>query len=251
MSLPKVIVGGLAVLVIAAVAAGAGWWFLIREDAKPKTNSQEITEDLKTAVATSAASTAESGETPAATGGALAFEIAPEQSTASYFAGETLANVGLPSTAQGTTSEVAGTIYLTEDGLELDAENPTVVTVGLTNLKSDQDRRDNRVREALGTSTFTTATFTVTSVSGVDTSLAPEEEHTFQMTGILDLHGVEKEVTWEVKARREGNIMTALATITVLYADFDITPPDIAGFVSVEDDVTLQLDIVATQVSAT
>lgn len=40
--------------------------------------------------------------------------------------------------------------------------------------------------------------------------------------------------------------MTALATITIFYTDFDITKPDIGGFVSVEDDVTLQMDIVAT-----
>ncbi|HLB23288.1 MAG TPA: YceI family protein, partial [Dehalococcoidia bacterium] len=82
-------------------------------------------------------------------------------------------------------------------------------------------------------------------------SLSADQEHTFQMTGMLDLHGVQKEVTWEVKARREGNIMTALATITFLYADFNITAPSIGGFVSVEDDVTLQMDIVATQASAT
>jgi polyisoprenoid-binding protein YceI len=246
MSLPKIVVGGLVVLVVAVVAAGAGWWVFIREDAKPRTSSQVITEELKTAVATSVA---QAGETPAAAGGTLAFQIVPEQSTASYYAGETLASVGLPSTAQGTTNEIEGTIYLTEDGLALHPENPTVVTVGLTNLTSDQERRDNRVRDALQVSAYPAATFTVTGVSGVDASLPAEEEHTFQMTGILDLHGVQKEVTWEVKARREGDIMTALATVTVLYADFGITPPNIAGFVSVEDDVTLQMDIVATQAS--
>ncbi|MBI5288817.1 MAG: YceI family protein, partial [Chloroflexi bacterium] len=164
-------------------------------------------------------------------------------------AGETLASVGLPSTAQGTTNEIEGTIYLAEDGFALDPDNPTVVTVTLTGLKSNQDRRDTRVQGALETNNFPEATFTVTGVSGVDAALPADQEHTFQMTGILDLHGVQNEVTWEVKARRDGNIMTALATVTFLYDDFDITPPNIAGFVSVEDDVTLQLDIVATQAS--
>jgi polyisoprenoid-binding protein YceI len=65
------------------------------------------------------------------------------------------------------------------------------------------------------------------------------------MTGVLDVHGVEKEVTWEVEARREGDVITALATTTFLYADFGVTAPSIGGFVSVEDDVTLQMQIIA------
>ncbi|MBI5290183.1 MAG: hypothetical protein HY873_14515, partial [Chloroflexi bacterium] len=88
--MPKIVAGTLALLVIAAVVGGVGWWFFVREDAKPKTNSQEITEDLKTAVATvvgstavAQATTAEGGETPAASGGGLTFEIVPERSTAS------------------------------------------------------------------------------------------------------------------------------------------------------------------------
>ena len=56
------------------------------------------------------------------------------------------------------------------------------------------------------------------------------------LTGKLDLHGVQKEVTWEVKALREGDVITALATLNILYADFNITPPNIAGFVSVEEE---------------
>jgi|CXWL01.1.fsa_nt_gi polyisoprenoid-binding protein YceI len=251
--MPKVVINGIAVLVIAAVAVGAGWWFFIREDAEPKTNSQVITDDLKTAVATAAAkstavtaATRPAEETPASPGG-LAFEIIPEQSEATYLAGETLASVGLPSTAQGETKEIAGAIFLTADGFDLDPTNETKFTVQLASLKTDQDRRDNRVREALEVVKFPIATFVATAVSGVDQSLPIEQEHAFQMTGLMTLHGVEKEVMWEVKARREGDILTALATITILYADFGITKPDIGGFVSVEDDVTLQMDIVATQ----
>lgn len=232
---------------VAVVAVAAGWWFLIREDAEPKTNSQTITDELKTEVATSVANTpAATGETPAATGNALAFVIVPQQSEATYLAGETLANVGLPSTAEGATQEIAGTLYVTADGYGLDTSNESKVTVQLANLKTDEDRRDNRVREALEVTTYPEATFVVTGVSDIDTSIPLEQERTFQMTGIMTLHGVEKEVTWEVKARRDGDIMTALATINILYADFGITPPEVAGFVSVEDNVTLQMDIVAT-----
>jgi hypothetical protein len=41
-------------------------------------------------------------------------------------------------------------------------------------------------------------------------------------------------------------VFTALATTTFRYDEFGITPPNIAGFVSVEDEVTLQVSIVAT-----
>ena len=247
----KIPLGAVAVLVIAIVAAGAGWWFLIREDAKPKTNSQVITDELKTAVATSAVNTPAATSTAGAvaSGSGLTFTIVPEQSEATYLAGETLASLGVPSTAKGLTKEIAGTLYLAEDGWDLDPDNETKITVQLTNLKSDQDRRDNRVRAALGVATFPEATFVATGVSGVDETLAIDQEHTFQLTGIMTLHGVEKEVTWEVKARRDGAILSALATIKIAYADFGITPPSIGGFVSVEGDVTLQLDIVATQAS--
>lgn len=49
-------------------------------------------------------------------------------------------------------------------------------------------------------------------------------------------------------ARRDANLITALATITFKYADFNIPLLNIAGFVSVKDSVTLQVQIVAEQV---
>jgi hypothetical protein len=62
---------------------------------------------------------------------------------------------------------------------------------------------------------------------------------------MMDLHGVQKEITWEVKAKREGSVITALATVNFLFADFGIPVLNVANFVSVEDDVTLQVRIVA------
>lgn len=58
---------------------------------------------------------------------------------------------------------------------------------------------------------------------------------------------MQKEVTWDVKAKRDGNVLTALATVNFKYSDFGVTAPNIAGFVSVEEDVTLQVQVTAQQ----
>jgi polyisoprenoid-binding protein YceI len=245
------LVGGALAVIAVAVIAGASWWFFIREDNELKTNAPDIPSDLVQATATAGAS--DGAETPAAAetpsssgGGGQAFTIISERSEAAYFADEELASLGVPSTAKGATKDITGTFYLTEDGLDLDPSQESSFTVDLTTITSNESRRDNRVQnDALQTSQFPTATFTATSVTGYDPAIPEGEEQTLALTGMMDLHGVQKELTWELKARRQGDVITALATVNFLYADFDITPPNIAGFVSVADDVTLQVEVVA------
>jgi polyisoprenoid-binding protein YceI len=65
------------------------------------------------------------------------------------------------------------------------------------------------------------------------------------LTGTLDLHGVQREVTWDVKARREVNVISALATPTVAFSDFGITPPTFAKLVSIDEEATLQIQLIA------
>ncbi len=231
---------GVPVLVVVAIAAVAAvWWFAIREDNKLATNAPDIPSELVNPTAGATASA------PGSDDGAQTYVIMPDRSEAAYFADETLARIGLPSTAKGATSAIEGQFHLTEDEFTLDASQLSQFTVDLTTIKSNEGMRDNRVQGALETGTFPTATFTVTSVSGVDSSLPDADEHSFQITGMLDLHGVQKEVTWDVKARRDGNLMTALATVNFRYEDFNIPVLNIGGFVSVEEDVTLQVQIVA------
>lgn len=238
----KLVAGGLAAVAIVAVAAAAAWWFFVREDDELATAPPEIPGELVQATATPVA-----GTDPTAVGGSAGVEyrVVAESSEAAYFADEELASVGIPSTAKGATNAITGSFFLTSDSWQLHPSQQSTFTVDLTTLSSDEDRRDNRVQEALETSAFPSATFTVRSITGVDSTLPPEQEQTFQMTGILDLHGVEREIAWQVEARREGNVITALATTTFFFADFEITPPNIGGFVSVEDDVTLQMQIIA------
>jgi polyisoprenoid-binding protein YceI len=238
MTLPRILLGSVIAIVLLIVAVSAGWWFFVREENELATSAPDIPSDLVDPTS--------SASTPSATEGAVTFVIIPDRSGAAYFADEQLASLPLPSTAKGATNDIEGEFHVSEDGYALDPSGTSQFTVDLTTLTSDEDRRDNRVQnDALQTAQYPTATFTATSVSGIDTGLALDQEHAFQLTGILDLHGVQKEITWDVEARRQGNVMTALATVTFLYADFNITPPNIGGFVSVEDDVTLQVQIVA------
>lgn len=241
MTLSRILIGGaIAVVILAAVAVG-GWWVFIREDAKLATNAPAIPADLKQ---TPAASAKTPGGT--ATGGGLTFTIISDRSEAAYFADEKLASLPLPSTAKGSTKDITGAFHLTPDGFDLDTSQPTTFTVNLKTLTSDKSQRDKRVQnQGLETSTYPVATFTATKVTGFDKSLSAGQEQALQLTGTLDLHGVKKDITWDVKAKRDGNIITALATVKFNFADFGIPVLNIADFVSVQDAVTLQVQVVA------
>jgi polyisoprenoid-binding protein YceI len=232
-------------LAVAVAVVGAGaWWFLVRDDASLATEPPEIPEGL--AAATATPDDAAATETPTAAGDdVLTFTIVPEESQAAYFVDEELASLGLPSTATGVTNEVEGAFYLTADGSALADGYESQFTVDLRNLTSDESRRDNRVQEALETDTYPTAVFTIAEVTGYDPSVAEGEQQTLSLSGTLDLHGVQREVTWEVEAFREGNVISARATITISFDDYSITAPTFAGLVSIDDEATLQVELIA------
>lgn len=238
----RVILGGATSVLLVAVAAAGGWWFLVRDTAQLATSPPEIPAALLNATATP---TAEATEV--STGSILTFEVNSELSEAAYFVNEVLASLGVPSTAKGTTKHVNGTLYVTSDG-SLAADAPSQFVVDLSGLRSDESKRDERVQETLETAQYPTATFTAMAVTGYDPTLPEGEEQVLQLTGTLDLHGVQKEVTWEVKAYRQGDAISALATVTVAFADFNMTAPTFAQIVSIDDKATLQVQLIAQAV---
>ncbi len=249
-------------LVVVVVAGAAGWWFFIREDNQLATDPQQF-RDTPVAGATDTPSTgdpatstpgADATATPAAQAseGYELFAIVSEnpavegQTEAAYFADEQLASLGVPSTAKGTTPGVTGSFSVGPDGL--DPVVTSTITVDLTALQSDEGRRDSRVRDALQISQFPTATFTAERLEGWS-GLADGDSITATIVGTLELRGVQKEISWEIEAVRQGDVISALATTNFLFADFGIPVPNIGGFVSVEDDVTLQVQLIAEALS--
>jgi polyisoprenoid-binding protein YceI len=250
------------VVVVIVAAAGASWWFFIREDAKLATSPLDFRETPAAGVSPAAGATAAPTSTaaydathaagaPAVTvsqGYTLYTVVAEDsavagQTEAAYFADETLARVGLPSTAKGATAGVSGYFAIGPDGLDPAVESRIVVA--LANLRSDESRRDSRMRDALQVTQFPEATFTATSIEGWTGDVPEGQDVSLALTGMMDLHGVQKELTWDLVARRQGDVITALATVNFLYEDFDIPVLNIAGIVSVEEDVTLQVQLIA------
>ncbi|TMB68998.1 MAG: YceI family protein [Chloroflexi bacterium] len=250
-SMKKLVIAGgaaIALAVAGVITAGAAWYFFIRENAELASDPPEIPAALLNATAspTSAASTTGLRATATtAPSASVTYQVKSNLSEADYFVDEELASVGIPSTAKGATTEVSGTLYLTGDGAALAANQTSSVTVQLRNLTSDKSMRDQRVQQALETSRYPTATFTITSASGYNPAIAEGQEQTLQLSGNLQLHGVTKPVTWEVKAYRQGNVISALATVTIKFSDFNITPPTFQGLLSISDQATLQVKLIA------
>ncbi len=248
---------GRAVLgvIVLLVAAGAGWYFFIRDDNEAQKAASDVTDEVKAAAsaqasATAATATGSASATTApnaapSTVGAVTYRLVAGQSSAWYLAPEKLSRLATSSVAKGTTKDVTGEFHLTATGL--DPSKPTTFTVKVLTLKSDESLRDRRMHDALETTKFPTATFVATALTG-----APEKftttETTMQMTGLFELHGVKKEVTWELKVKEVDGILSGLATVKFKYTDFGIRKPEVAGFVTVEDEVTIQVQLFATKV---
>lgn|GEM_PF-1952733 len=169
------------------------------------------------------------------------YQVVPGESTASYSVQEKFLDRNLDVVAVGTTSNITGELIL-DKGL---FQSSTVV-VDLQSLKSDQPRRDQKLRTtALETDKYPTAEFRVTGIAGAAPALADGQEVAFKLEGIMNLHGVEKPWTWDAKGVVEGDTLKLTATTKFNMAEFNIDPPNVLNLISVDDQVQLDVSLVA------
>jgi polyisoprenoid-binding protein YceI len=164
-------------------------------------------------------------------------------STARYRVREQLAGISFPSDAVGTTEAVTGTIVVNPDGT-LDAAR-SKITVDLTTLKSDQDMRDGYVRDrTLETEQYPTLTFVAKRAVGLPSPLPSgmQAQAGFQLIGDMTLHGVTKEVTWNVVSTFGNDRVQGHAETTFPFALFGLAKPSLARLLSVNDDITLEIE---------
>ncbi len=164
-----------------------------------------------------------------------------DSSVAGYRVREQLANLSAESDAVGRTSDVTGSITVEADG---DGARLTAGTlmVDTTTIQSDEGRRDNRLRsEGLQTDQFPTATFTVTQPVDVPAAALSGTATDITLVGDLTLHGVTKSVEIPAQALLTDGAVQVAGSLTFPLADFDITAPNVGGFIiSIADEGTLE-----------
>ena len=148
--------------------------------------------------------------------------------------------------------EISGEVQFdpqkTEDSavhLKVPANSLTVLDPG----ESEKDRRDVQAtmtgEKVLDVAKFPEIVFTSTRVSAVKKTADGWE---LTLAGKLNLHGVEKPVSFPLRARAAGGELRAQGEVSVLQTDHGITPIKVGGgSVKVKDKLKITFTIVATK----
>jgi polyisoprenoid-binding protein YceI len=168
-------------------------------------------------------------------------------SEAGYRVREKLARLPAQSDAVGRTPAVTGGLTVADSGGTLVARD-LKVAVDVTQLRSDEDRRDSRIHnQGLQTSLFPTATFVSTADVALPADVASGKTFTADVQGDLTIHGVTKRVTIPVQARLDSSGAQVVGSYSFPMSTFSIDPPNVGGFVTVEPNATLEFKVVLKQ----
>jgi polyisoprenoid-binding protein YceI len=158
------------------------------------------------------------------------------QSVVQYRVKETL--FGASNEATGKTSSVAGSMAIAGTSV-----TDGSFTVDMDSVSSDRSQRDGQFRgRIMNTSQYPTATFKLSSPIALS-SVELDKEINATATGNLNLHGVTKQVTFDVVAKRVTGQIRVNGSIPVHFSDYAINNPS-GGPAQVGNDGTLEFTLV-------
>jgi polyisoprenoid-binding protein YceI len=158
--------------------------------------------------------------------------VVGEGSEATFTVEEKLARLPLPNDAVVRTNALSGEVHL--DG------RPSVIEIDLHQLASDQSRRDNYIRTRMFPD-HPVAIFTLDDAQPLPAGFSDGEEATTQITGQLEIRGIQAPVTFTVEARDDGDVIFILGRTSFVWGDFQMTAPNISGFVQVTEEVSVEI----------
>jgi len=242
MSRTRLIVVATLVALVAFVAAV--WFFFFRDTAPPAPTLEGAVAGVTSTVAatesTDAAAT--TGTDPAPIPDEIEGVWALSEDGTSYVGyrvQEVLASIGAK-TAVGRTP-------LVEAALTVEAGRVTSMTIDadLSALESDDRRRDGAIRrQALETSTFPDAGFTLTAPIVLPDGVADGDPIEVVGFGDLTLHGVTRSVAVELEAQLVDGRIVVVGLLPILFGDYDIDKPTAMAVLSVDDNGIIELLLV-------
>jgi polyisoprenoid-binding protein YceI len=167
--------------------------------------------------------------------------VAPTGNEARYNVREQLLHHDLPNDAIGITTGITGAISVSSTGA-FDTANSRI-TIDVTTLKSDQERRDGYVqRRLLETDKYPKVTFVPTALVGAIAPLPTTGPQSFDLAGLITVHGVTKPTVWHVKATSSGDDLTGSGYTKFTFADMSLDQPHMPFILSLADTIKLEYD---------
>jgi polyisoprenoid-binding protein YceI len=217
------LVGGIVIL---AVGAFALYWLVLRDDPAPPAKIKQTKVTPGT-------------DTTGLLDGTYVLRSSDGDSFVGYRVQEQYVAGAVDGTATGRTPEVDGSLSIS--GTTVDDVS---ITANLQALVSDESRRDNRIRTSgLETDEFPTAEFTLDEAIELGTLPAAGETIEVTAVGRLTLHGVTRDVQVPLEARWDGTRVQVVGRLPILFSDYDIDPPSVPGFVTVDDRGEMELQL--------
>ncbi len=144
--------------------------------------------------------------------------------------------LGQNNIAVGRTSHVKGD--LTIKGSTVTA---AAFTVAMATIHSDQSQRDVQFDgRIMDVTTYPTGTFTLTRPISLAPVPAAGVIKTCPAAGKLTLHGHTRQVTFGLKAERNGGKIEVTGSIPVIFADYGIGNPSFGSFVTTQNHGALE-----------
>ena len=167
-------------------------------------------------------------------------EFTLEDATGS-FAGfrvdEELARIGA-FTAVGRTGDVSGSLVIAEESV-----TSVEIQVDLTTLRTDDSRRDGAIQRALRTSQHPTATFSLTEELSIDGAAEAGTAVTLSAAGDLTVNGITQPVVVVIEAQLVGSVIAVVGSVEIIFADFDVTVPQVPIVLSAEDHGIMEFQL--------
>lgn len=180
----------------------------------------------------------------AAPAGSGRFVIDPTASTVAYRVGETALTQHRFHVAVGVTTAIQGIIAV--DPAHPRAVRIGSVTVDLSQLRSDNPRRDDAIRSRwLESEKYPTAAFTATAIEGLPGAYADGQVLPVVIAGLLTVRTATHPVVFTGTVAVQGPLLTSVLHASLRMTEFGIEPPSLLGLFRVDDGVVVELHVTA------